>query len=166
MNTIRRKRSHSKSSGPSRLYEGVPIPSSPGSEVPSIPNDLTDLPDEELMGLFSRYIAWQNYVAVKHVEAEIHEADTETALRYAEATGLVESWTGAKEDRVTVAKAERELDPDVRDARQAYDRARARRKMLGVLTANMERAAALISRELTRRVGREPVERRQQRWNP
>lgn len=118
------------------------------------------------MLLFSRYIAWQNFVAVKHVQAEVAEADAETSLRYAEATGLVESWTGAKEDRVTVAKAERELDPDVREARQTYDKARAHRKMLGVLVANMERGAALISRELSRRIGRDPVERRDRRWSP
>ncbi len=118
------------------------------------------------MNLFGRFVAWQNFVAVKHVEAEADEIDCETRLKYLQATGLVESWTGTKEDRVTVAKAERDLDPEVKEATEAYNEARKHRKKLGVLVNNMERSAAMVSRELTRRVGREPVDRRQGRWNP
>jgi hypothetical protein len=47
-----------------------------------------------------------------------------------------------------------------------YNTARAHRKMLSTLADNMERAAMVISRELTRRVGREPIERRHRGWTP
>jgi len=118
------------------------------------------------MELFSQFIGWQNYVSVSLAEADVAENDAETAVKYAEATALVETWTGAKEDRVTVARAERELAPDVRKARDAYNKAYAHRKRVSVLVDNFERSAALISRELSRRIGREPVDRRQLRWNP
>ena len=42
---------------------------------------------------------------------------------------------------------------------------KARRKMLAVLSNNMERGAALLSRELSRRIGRTPVEGRMAGWS-
>lgn len=118
------------------------------------------------MQLFSKYVSWQNYLAVRVTEAEIAEATAQTELTVQQATAMVKSWTGTKEDRVAVAKAERELHPEVRAQQDRYDTARAHRKMLSTLADNMERAAAVVSRELTRRVGREPVERRHRGWTP
>lgn len=134
--------------------------------MPEIPLNLTDIDDERLMLLFSRYVAWHNFVAVRRTFAEIDEADAETALKVAEASALVETWTGDKTDRVTVSKAERDLTPEVQEAQRDYNYKRAHRKMLSVLVENMERATALVSRELTRRVGRDPYQRRNDRWQP
>src|SRR6185369_9817720 len=92
--TVRRKRQHSRSSGPSRVYAGVPLPDRPG-RVPHLPEDITSCADEELMELFSQFIGWQNYVSVSLAEADVAENDAETAVKYAEATALVETWTGA-----------------------------------------------------------------------
>jgi hypothetical protein len=51
-------------------------------------------------------------------------------------------------------------------ARERALEAYAARKLTQVVYANCERVVALISRELTRRVGREGPERRNARWNP
>lgn len=117
------------------------------------------------MDLFARYVAWQNFLAVRFTEAEIAEANAETVLKVAQAQALVSNWTGPKDDRITIAKAERELEPEVREQQDRYDTARAHRKMLGTLAGNMERAANLISREVTRRTsGVDPINRRAMRW--
>jgi hypothetical protein len=42
----------------------------------------------------------------------------------------------------------------------------ARRKMTGVMATNCERTAALLSRELSRRIGGSDLQRRQMRWQP
>lgn len=168
----RRSQSSSKPSPPPdarpsrREYSGIPIGDRPDDPVPALPKDLADIDDGQLMTLFSLYVAWQNYIAVRHTEAEIAEAEAQTRLTVDQATAMVKSWTGTKEDRVAVAKAERELHPEVREQQDRYNTARAHRKMLGTLAENMERAAQVISRELTRRVGREPVAARHRGWTP
>lgn len=78
---------------------------------------------------------------------------------------MVRDWGGSGKDRVTVAKAERSLDPDVMEQKQEVANRYAYRKMIGVLFINTEREAALVSRELTRRTGSyEAKPRRDVRW--
>jgi hypothetical protein len=120
------------------------------------------------MQLFSKYIAWQNYIAVRVTEAEIAEAEAQTVLTVEQAQALLGSWSGTKEDRVALARAEREVHPKVREQQARYNTARAHRKMLATLAENMERAANGVSRELTRRTGgeRRVRENRHAGWTP
>lgn len=140
------------------------MPGRPGSSVPQIPLNLTDLHDKRIMEIFAKYVAWNNYLDVQRVTWEIEEATAETELKLLEAVSLASGWEGPKESRITVLRAERDMDPEIVAARSRFDHAKARRKMLAVLCANMERGAALLSRELTRRVGRAPVEGRAASW--
>lgn len=145
--------------------EGLELPRKPKGEVPQLPHELAELSDDLLMRLFSRLTRWADYLAVQVTLAEIDEGSAESILGHAKAVVLVRDWGGTKEDRVTVARAEQTLDPDVRNALSVYQQAHAYRKMIGVLYSNVERDAGTVSRELTRRVGREPLERRDRRWN-
>lgn len=117
------------------------------------------------MKLFSQYVEWQNYAAVQFAEAEVAEARAEANVKFEEATNMVTNWTNAK-DKVTVARAEMAMAPEVNKARQDLLVAYAKRKLTAVVYGNCERCAQLVSRELTRRVGASPVERRNLRWNP
>jgi len=113
------------------------------------------------MELFSTYVIWQNYLETVHVEAEVAEAQAETDVKIFEATSMT-GWD--PKDKVTFVRAERDSDPEMVRLRRDFEQAKAYRKMLGVLCGNMERGAALLSRELTRRVGRAPVEGRAVGW--
>jgi tellurite resistance protein len=120
--------------------------------------------DEDLMETFALYTAWTNYAATVLAHAEVDEAKAQARVKYEEARVMVLTWEST--DKVTVAKATRELTPEMQTARSALLVAYAARKMAGAMYGNCERAEALISRELTRRLGREGVERRSMRWNP
>lgn len=109
---------------------------------------------------FSKQLAWQNFFATQVAQAEIEEAEAEAHLKTQEAVVML---TGKK---VTEARAERDVDENVLAARNDFLVAKAKRKMLQVIMENRERCANLISRELTRRVGREGNQRRNDRWNP
>jgi hypothetical protein len=137
----------------------------PDFDVPEIPEDITIVSDEFLMQLFSRYVSWQNYAAAELARTEVDESRAEANVRYVEARSMVGNWAGSS-DKVTVARAAQTLDPEVEQARQDLLVAYAARKMTAVINANCERTAALISRELSRRIGRDGVERRQMRWAP
>jgi hypothetical protein len=118
------------------------------------------------MELFAIYTAWVNYAAALLVEAETGEAQAESHLRFLQATKLVQSWGGAKEDRVTVAKAERDTDPEVMKAEAAVLGAKSLRKMNEMAYDNCVRYANLISREVTRRTGGRTLQTRADRWTP
>ena len=133
----------------------------PEHEFPEIPVDLTTISDDLLMGNFAVYTAWLNYAATQLANAEIEEVKAEANLRYTQATTLVGSWDAtAKDAKVTVAKAERDISPQVVAAEDRFILAKVRRKMEGVMYSNYERCANLMSRELTRRGNGASLERR------
>lgn len=127
---------------------------------PSLPEDLTGLDDASLIELMRVLVAWQEYVGVRVARAETIEAEAATAVAGTEAIALIEGWGGVKEDRVGIAKARRDTDPKLVVLRDKYDNARAFRKLSQALYEGLERKSFVVSRELTRRVGMEPVQRR------
>lgn len=131
--------------------------------------------DAVLMDMFSRAVGWQNFAATMAIEQEIKEAELESEIAYAEAQALIVAWeaapvlTGARgaqrtEFNTTAAKAQREVDPKVQDLKASLRTAYAARKRAQVVRDNAERVANVVSRELTRRIGRDPVERKAQRY--
>lgn len=138
----------------------------PEFDIPSVPLDLTMIDDDTLMELFAKAVAWQNFAASLSVESEVREADAEQSLATYEAAVMIRTWTGAKEDRVTISRAQRDADPTVQAAQTTLGTIKAARKRAQTVRDNAERIASLLSRELTRRVGRDPVDRRTARWQP
>ena len=70
----------------------------------------------------------------------------------------------ASEKTATMAKAKAYEDPEYEDAIEAEKAAYAYRKMVEAIYNNTERKAAVLSREITRRVGRNDRESRGNRW--
>lgn len=116
--------------------------------------------DADLMDLFAKQTAWQNYLASEMVQADLEETEAEADVKTAEAMVML---NGGK---LNDARLKRDTDEDVAKLRKEYRIARAKRKMLQVAMENRERCINLISRELTRRVGREGPQRRMDRLSP
>jgi hypothetical protein len=146
--------------------QGLGTPDKPDSEIPQVPEGLTEIGDEQLMEHFAEMTAWSGYLAVQVACAQIDERTVDRVLELAEAQALISNWGGGSGDRVTVAKAQRSLDPYVQHQRERQAETHAYRKLVEVLAANVDRDAALISRELTRRTSTAPVNRRAERWKP
>jgi hypothetical protein len=117
------------------------------------------------MRLLSEFTQWGSYLNTVVARAEIDESEAENLHGDLRAAKLVHNWGGGKDDRVTLSKAESDIDPHVRDARDNYEQARAYRKMVARLYENTCSEAAVLSRELTRRVGREAPERRERKYS-
>ena len=116
------------------------------------------------MQLFSEFVQWQNYAATELAQYEVAEEQAEAAVRRLSAEGFVLNVGGSS--KVTETRAAIDASPEMERARQNVLNVYAKRKMTQVIFTNCERTAALISRELSRRIGRDPLERRQMRWNP
>jgi hypothetical protein len=139
---------------------GFARPGVPGPQAPMVPMDLGELTADEMMNLFAEFSAWAGYAAVKVAEAEALEEDTEGDLKVAEARFMINEVEVGGEEKVTVARARRDSDPEVVRLRKELRRRRAVRKLLVTYFTNYERSAAVLSRELTRRTGLFPSEQR------
>lgn len=145
--------------------QGLSLRTQPADPIPPVPESLSELGDGPLMELFASLTAWAGYLSGQLAVAEIDERAAESVLEAAEATAMVRDWGGTGADRVAVAKAQRQADPEVILRKQTAAERYAYRKLVGVLFTNVERDAALVSRELTRRTGsQESRPRRESRW--
>lgn len=144
--------------------DGILLPDRPDWPQMPLPEDITSISDESLIELYVRVTTWTGFLATRSAAAMVDERSAETALEVEEAKALLASWGGTKDDRVTVAKAERMTDPRVIKLRQIHEDRYAERKLLEVLSGHSERNASLISRELTRRTSGPAPERRASRF--
>ena len=146
--------------------DGIAIPERPDDSMgaPPLPEDLTALGDEQLMELFTVYVRWLEYVGMRKVRAEVLAKEAAAALQRGQAAAMQRSALGS-EERVTFAKAARDLDPDVQTFETYFMTNDAYARALGTSYDGAERKVSLVSRELTRRTSAEPYERRSHRWS-
>jgi len=143
--------------------QGFVLPDTPNSGMPALPEDLTSLPDNDLMELFTQFIAWSGFASAQLALAEVDERDAEKRLKRAEQAAISSTWS--KDSRVAVAKAEASLDPEVQKISDQLDVVHNYRKLVEVMSTNLEREASLVSRELTRRTSTFDGGRRRERFN-
>ena len=142
------------------------LPSKPGSDLPELPRYLDDLSDEDLMGLYTEFIAWVSYAKADMVQAEIAEERSANDCRLIESRVLIEQWgSELKGDRVTIAKARRDTDARVSTAQRKHQQSRAYRKLVESVFDRCERGAQLLSRELSRRIASSPRDNRAGRFS-
>jgi len=116
------------------------------------------------MALYSEMVSWVNYAKAEVAKAEIMEEQSLGALKYLEASTLINQWDDRvnKSETVTMSKARRDVYPEVVDATGKHRESRAYRKLVDTVFDRCERNANVISRELSRRISLSPVERRTQ----
>jgi len=145
--------------------KGFKIPAKPTYDIPDLPRDITELHDEDLMDLFVTLTSWTDYVSPQVAVAAIDERECDRLVSVLEATAMINNWKGGSGDRVTIAKAHILLDPRVTEARQELDEKHAYRKLVETLLQNLERDAALVSRELTRRTSDSGIKTRSRKYS-
>lgn len=151
--------------------QSLPLPRKPRADVPELVKDLTDLEDGALMDLLVEFTRWADYSGGQLAVADVDERYADAYVDQLKAKHLVETYdlpddTTPKSKRpgVTVARASKSLDPIYQDAVQDKLNAYARRKLLAARHEAFERDAAVVSRELSRRIERDPSARRTARY--
>ena len=135
-------------------------------DLPRLPLNITDLDDPTLMNLLVQFTRYQDHLAGQLVEVEIDEHSAESMLEVSKARHLAKGWGGSATDRVAIQKAQAVMDPEVRKFDDTLAQYKARRKLLGILVDSLQRDASVVSREISRRIGREGHERRVDRFTP
>lgn len=143
------------------------FPDKPGATLPDLPFHLDELGESDLMDTYREFMAWVSYAKSELVKAEIAEEREANSCRILESRVLIEQWGAeAKGDRVTIAKARRDIDARVVAQQEEHRKSRAYRKMVESVFDRCERGSQLLSRELTRRVSAAPRTSRNDRFNP
>lgn len=142
---------------------GIDLPDRPAGHVPRLPAEPTDLDDAALMRLFRELMEWSTYADARLAVAEVEERSLVDTLDLTKAR-LMLHHRGEDEKTMTAAKGRMAEDPEYVEAKQAVDEIYARRKVLGTLAESLDRRSTFLSRELTRRVGRDPRDQRNGKW--
>lgn len=146
---------------PDPLRGKFSLPDKPGESVPELPRHLDDLSDTDLMEAYREFMSWLFYAKAELVKAEIAEEREDHGCRTLEARVLIEQWgADSRGDRVTIAKARRDVDNRVVAQRDEYLKARAYRKLVESVYDRCDKATQLLSRELTRRTSTFPRDNR------
>lgn len=145
------------------LAQGMEMPAKPRHAVPELPEDPTALSDSALMSQFSATMAWAEYQSVQLAAAMVSERYAEEALGKYRAIATVMHADEDAKMTATVAKAKALQDPAYLEANEKMHQAYSYRKMVEAIYNNTERKAAVLSREITRRVGRHDRENRSNR---
>lgn len=162
MRVTRKQRSPVEKAVADLESRGMDLPTRPPDGVPELPPDPTELDDSALMSLFTEMTQWVSYVAVKLASAEVDEKYAVSAFERQKAMNTV---ANSGEKTVTAARARAYEDEDFLAAQEEAHRTYTLRKLLESLYNATDRKCQVLSRELTRRVGREPREQRNARWS-
>ncbi|MCA1783602.1 MAG: hypothetical protein ABR616_15770 [Dermatophilaceae bacterium] len=146
--------------------KGLKQPPRPEGDQIEVPLELADLSDADLMEELREHTEWTNHLGAELVNAEITEETAQTIferMKTAKMLGMEPSYKG---ETMTERKARAGLSDEVQEAEDEFLAAKAYRKLVLNLYESAERKASNISREITRRVGRDGPDRRSMRWNP
>lgn len=144
-------------------YRGFLRVPTPGLCQPDLPYELTELPDDKLMRLLAEFTTWAAYAGSEAAIYAVLEKEAEVQLDAARARAAV---LAKNEKSVAAQKAVAAADPAVQDAEQQLLSAFAARRFMDAMANGIEKSGAVVSRELSRRIGRHDREARSNKWTP
>ena len=121
--------------------KGLRAPERPGEEAPDLPSGLSDLPDHELMELYTEFVNWTGYAGYLAAEADIDERKAQRALQR-----VSDRYTIVHKAQKTVAaiKALVQQEPEYQDAEDLVDEAYAYGKLIGSLYTHYEKCGNTV----------------------
>lgn len=130
--------------------QGLPVAMEVDIEIPVLPHDVTELGDEELMLLYSKFTQYYDLLCTQVACAQIDERDAEKRIAMEEAKAMLAT-PSTKAERVAILKAQATVDPEIVKLTEAHMALYNYRKLVEMMAGNAERDTQLLSRELTRR---------------
>ena len=131
---------------------------------PSLPADITEVDDEELMRLYTHFSSYSDFVNTQLACAIIDEKEAQRNIEYAESEAMLRHQSTNAKTTVTIIKALVDGDPSLGDLRQDALNKYSYRKMLETMANNLERSSSVCSRELTRRTSGDNFKTRSRRF--
>jgi hypothetical protein len=131
--------------------QGIPIRRQLDLDLPSLPDDITSVDDQELMRLANVYMQYYSFMLTQVTAAELAVLEMENEYDMAEATAMLSMTTGKTTEKSIMLRAQVLTDPNMQALSRSRLQAQAYHKLLKTTLDNLERSYQLTSRELTRR---------------
>lgn len=131
--------------------QGLSIDREVELDRPQMPADITDISDEDLMLLYTKFSAYSDFVNTQLSCAIVDEKELERQVNYEESMAMLRLQAQNAKSTVTSLKAMVDSDESISQMKQEHMNKYAYRKVLETLANNCERSSSVCSRELTRR---------------
>jgi hypothetical protein len=119
-------------------------------DAPSIPDDVTDMMEEQVMDLYAKYVAYLEFINLQLWCADVDKSEADKVLVLTKATKRLELKTSGK--AVSMIEAEIEVDPEYRSKLDAFKELSNYHGLIHIISDRLSKDIALINREITRRV--------------
>ena len=131
---------------------------------PSLPRNITELGDEDLMELYTQFVAYSDFINTQLSCAIIDEKELERRIELAEATTFLNMTTSTS--KVTLVRPQVASNKDVVELKEEHMQKFAYRKLIETMANNYDRGSSVCSRELTRRTSNDHFKTRAKKFTP
>jgi hypothetical protein len=130
--------------------QGLSVTKHYGYDAPSLPKDITGLDDEDLMDLYTKYVAYLEFINLQAWCAQADKSESEKDMVLERARKKLELKASGK--AVALLDAEVEVDNVYREKVDAFREISNYHGLLEIMSDKLSKDISLINREITRRV--------------
>lgn len=121
-----------------------------GYDAPVLPSDITSMMEEEVMDLYTKYVAYLEFISLQLWCAQVDKAEADKSLTLIRAEKKLELKSAGK--AVAMIDAEIEIDPEYRKKLDALQELSNYCGLIELISDRLSKDISLINREITRRV--------------
>ena len=130
--------------------QGMNVNQNYGYDAPSLPADITGLMEEQVMDLYTKYVAYLEFINLQLWCAEVDKAEADKNLSFIKSQKrLALKKTGTA---VSMIDAEIEVDPDYKAKSDSLQELSNYHGLIHIISERLSKDISLINREITRRV--------------
>ena len=130
--------------------QGLVVNEGYGYDAPSLPSDITDMIEENVMDLYSKYVAYLEFISLQRWCAEVDKVEAEKNLSLIKAKKKLELKSSGK--ALAMIDAEIEVDPDYQEKVNTLQELTNYHGLINIISERLSKDISLINREITRRV--------------
>lgn len=130
--------------------QGLVVNEGYGYDAPSLPSDITDMIEEHVMDLYSKYVAYLEFISLQRWCAEVDKVEAEKNLSLIKAKKKLELKSSGK--ALAMIDAEIEVDPDYQEKVNTLQELTNYHGLINIISERLSKDISLINREITRRV--------------
>jgi hypothetical protein len=119
-------------------------------DAPSLPSDITSMMEEEVMDLYTKYVAYLEFINLQLWCAQVDKAEAEKVVTLVRAEKKLTLKSSGK--AVAMLDAEIEVDDEYRTKVDALQELSNYCGLIEIISERLSKDISLINREITRRV--------------
>lgn len=148
----------------SAVEQGLKVLYSYDYESPSLPQDITDMVEEDLMDLYARYVSYLEFINLQAWCAKVDASDMAKEVSLEKARKKITMKEAKK--AVAIIDSEIELDPTYRQLLIEQDRLENYHGLVQLISEKTLKDISFINREISRRISANKATGRLAMFNP